>query len=274
MQNRPDGQARPPGSSTVSTTTTQGPFTTTTTTTSHTTAGRGTNVIHYGPQSTTITSPTISTRTQVPAPRSLAPPPAPQRPHGTSIQIRRPSKQPSLQTLQPSQSAAHDQWQGNRRRSGSEPRPPPSAMLQDDTALQRHRTATPTLQPLYEDSAQTGHLAPGDGPPPSRRPSTRRQSLTRQISAINVRRKDHQEHQHTMQANVVDVLDVIGQCFHACYIPKLTLSSRSRDIRPHNSEQRSKLIISSQSAVALQSHAYVRTSAVRVRIFRRRSGRS
>lgn len=73
-------------------------------------------------------------------------------------------------------------------------------------------TATP-LQPVYEDGAKTtnfNNLPPGVGPPPSRGPSTRRQGMQRQISALNIRRNNHPQNQQTMDSNVVDVLDVIG----------------------------------------------------------------
>ncbi|KAF1839923.1 uncharacterized protein K460DRAFT_381429 [Cucurbitaria berberidis CBS 394.84] len=206
-------QGRPLASSTVSTTTTQGPYTTTTT--SSTTAGHGTSVTHHGPQSTTITSPTITTTTRTPAPQPSATPLSPQRLRSSSIRIRRPAVPQTAHTPQPTHSeqpSADDAWQGNRRRSSSEPRPPPSTLFQEDDGLRRQLTAQPTpLQPLYEEKegSRPGHLVPGTGPPPSRGPSAKRQGLNRQISAINIRRKDHHQHQHTMQANVVDVLDVI-----------------------------------------------------------------
>ncbi|CAO2656721.1 Nn.00g055240.m01.CDS01 [Neocucurbitaria sp. VM-36] len=211
MDNRQGEQQRPLGSSTVSTTTTQGPFTTTTV--SSTTPGRGTTVTHSGPHSTTVTSPTITTTTRAPPSQPSPAPPSTQRVRSSSIRIRRPQVQQDVQSPQPTQASllsADDARQGNRRRSSSEPRPPPSALLQEDDGLRRQLTAQPTpLQPLYEEGAPTGYFAPKGGAPPSRGPSTRRQGLNRQISAINIRRKDHQQHQHTMQPNVVDVLDVI-----------------------------------------------------------------
>jgi hypothetical protein len=81
--------------------------------------------------------------------------------------------------------------------------------------LRRQMTATP-LQPLYEEGQRPGNagsLGLGTGPPPSRGPSTKRQGMHRQSSALNIRRglhNQHQQNQHTMDANVVDVLDVIG----------------------------------------------------------------
>lgn len=231
MDNRQGEQQRPLGASTVSTstTTTQGPFTTTTV--SSTTPGRGTTVTHSGPHSKTVTSPTITTTTRAPTPQPAPAPPNPSRLRSSSIRIRRPQVPQSLETPQPTQSSllsADDAWKGNRRRSSSEPRPPPSALLQEDDGLRRQLTAQPTpLQPLYEDGSQPGNLAPGGGPPPSRGPSTRRQGLNRQISAINIRRKDHQQHQHTMQANVVDVLDVIGMSMLQVSSSRLTVSCRS-----------------------------------------------
>ncbi len=213
MQNPQDGQPQPPpSSSTVSTTTVQGPVTSTTTT--HTTAGGSTTVRHYGPQSTTVTAPTITTRAHIPAPRSSTPQqdPQPQRLHSSSIRIRRPSAPQSIPVAPVPQPTTNDDWQGNRRRSSSEPRAPPAALLHDDAGLQRHVTATPALQPLYEENSHgEASASAAAGPPPSRGGAMARIPLSRQISAISIRRRDHEQHNLTMQPNVVDVLDVIGQ---------------------------------------------------------------
>jgi hypothetical protein len=200
----------------------------TTTTTHSTTGGQGTSVTHFGPQSTTTIHPTITTTTQTPAIQTPAPAAQPsrlnpQRFRSSSIRLRRPSAQNVIPALspspspQPEQAAAEDStWQAGRRRSSSEPRPPSSALFPDDHDLRRQVTATP-LQPLYEEGQRRGNadsLAPGTGPPPSRGPSTRRQAMQRQSSALNIRRGHHNNHHHqsghTMDANVVDVLDVIG----------------------------------------------------------------
>ena len=229
MDNRQGEQQRPLASSTVSTTTTQGPYTTTTT--SSTTPGHGTTVTHSGPHTTTVTSPTITTTTRTPLPQQSPAPPTPQRLRSSSIRIRRPQVPQNVQqTPQPTQSSllsADDGWQGNRRRSSSEPRPPPSALLQEDDGLRRQLTAQPSLQPLYEEGSRTVYPPPGEGPPTSRGPSTRRQGLNRQISAINIRRKDHHQNHHTMQPNVVDVLDVIGWCTLQVPSHRLTVFCRS-----------------------------------------------
>jgi hypothetical protein len=224
MDSNRGSSAHPVGSSTSTTTTTHGPHTTTTV--HSTTPGQGTSVHHSGPQTTTITSPTVTTISQTPAPQSPAPSANPsrsdsQRVRSSSIRIRRPSSQIALPAPSPQpqlqQKLADDStWQTGRRRSSSEPRPPSSVLFQDDSDLRRQMTATP-LQPLYEDGSRTGNggnSVPGTGPPQSRGPSTRRQGISRQISALNIRRNHHQAHhnQHnTMDSNVVDVLDVIGQ---------------------------------------------------------------
>jgi hypothetical protein len=209
---------------TTSTTSTHGLHTTTSTTHS-TTDAEGTTVTHYGPHSTTITHPAVTTTTRTPVPQSPAPTASPatsipQRVRSSSIRIRRPSAQsvlpspspqPQPQPQQPT--TGNDTWHAGRRRSSSEPRPPSSVLFADDNDLRRQMTATP-LQPLYEDGAQKGLAINSALPPPSQGPSTRRQGMQRQISALNIRRNNH-HHNHnrnTMDANVVDVLDVIGAC--------------------------------------------------------------
>jgi hypothetical protein len=101
-------------------------------------------------------------------------------------------------------------WQAGRRRSSSEPRPPPQAMFADDS-LRRQLTG-PHLQPLYEDGANP---TTGSNPPPSRGPTNARRGITRQSSAFHMRRNQKAPNQNMMGHNVVDVLDVIGQ-----YIPR------------------------------------------------------
>ena len=211
-------QGRPLASSSTSTTTTSGPHTTTTTTS--TTPGHGVTVQHFGPQSTTITHPTVTTMTRTPSAQPsmsdlYAPPSNPaQRVRSSSIRIRRPSHQPSLNTPQATPdpvaapepiSESDNTWQTGRRRSSSEPRPPPQAMFADDS-LRRQLTG-PHLQPLYEDGANP---STGNGPPPSRGPSNARRGLTRQSSAFHMRRNQKDPNQNMMGHNLVDVLDVIG----------------------------------------------------------------
>ncbi|CAN9323039.1 hypothetical protein CC77DRAFT_834221 [Alternaria alternata] len=210
-------QGRPLASSSTSTTTTSGPHTTTTTTS--TTPGHGVTVQHFGPQSTTITHPTVTTMTRTPSAQPsmsdlYAPPSNPaQRVRSSSIRIRRPSHQPSLNTPQATPdpvaapepiSESDNTWQTGRRRSSSEPRPPPQAMFADDS-LRRQLTG-PHLQPLYEDGANP---STGNGPPPSRGPSNARRGLTRQSSAFHMRRSQKDPNQNMMGHNLVDVLDVI-----------------------------------------------------------------
>jgi hypothetical protein len=217
---------RPQGSSTISTITTHGPHTTTTT---HSTSpGQGTSVTHFGTQSTTHTHPTTTTTTRMQIPQAPAPVADPARTNSQSeysgsIRIRRPTSRDALpvQTPQSQQPVVEDYFQAGRRRSSSEPRPPSAALFAEDNDLRRHITAA-HLQPVYEDGIQPTNL--GTAPPPARGPSTKRQGMDRQMSALNIRRnnnhllghnhKNHAKqnaHRNNMDANVVDVLDVIGQ---------------------------------------------------------------
>lgn len=213
MDQGPHEQGRPLASSSTSTTTTSGPYTTTTTTS--TAPGQGTSVHHFGPQSTTITHPAVTTTTHMPSTQPSQPH-APtsnpiQRLRSSSIRIRRPSHQPSVNTPQPTPDPApvpgsDSTWQAGRRRSSSEPRPPPAAMVADDS-LRRQLTG-PHLQPLYEDGTATANPAIGNGPPTA---SNARRGMTRQSSAFHMRRHQKDPNQNMMGNNVVDVLDVIGQ---------------------------------------------------------------
>ncbi|CAE7202152.1 hypothetical protein CFE70_008390 [Pyrenophora teres f. teres 0-1] len=212
MDNAQGDQGRPTAESTTSTTATSGPHTTTTTTT--TTPGQGTTVRHFGSDSTTVTSPTITTTSR---PTSYQPsiaelyaqqPSTPQRVRSSSIRIRRPTTQPSAQDAQRTSvpdpvENTDESWQAGRRRSNSEPRPPPQAMFGDDS-LRREATAShPHMQPLYEDIAVAGRSTPSQGP------SNPRRGLTRQSSAFAMRRNSRTPNQNMMGNNVVDVLDVI-----------------------------------------------------------------
>jgi len=214
MDDAQGGHGRATAESSTSTTATSGPHTTTTTTT--TTSGQGTTVRHFGPDSTTVTSPTITTTTR---PTSTQPsiselyaqePSTPQRARSSSIRIRRPAPQQSAHDAQrasvpePSQNVDAS-WQAGRRRSNSEPRPPPQAMFGDD-GLRREATAShPHMQPLYEGITTEGRSTPSQGPSHTRR------GLTRQSSAFAMRRNSRTPNQNMMGNNVVDVLDVIGQ---------------------------------------------------------------
>jgi hypothetical protein len=220
MDARDGDSDRPQASSTVSTTTTttHGPQGTAATTTTSTPAGQGGAAITtHGPSSTTVTHPTVTTTTST-SDRA----PQPQQPSG-SIRIRRPPSQlavhpaqsstaqpaePQVQPAQPTPTSdADQQWLANRRRSSSEPQRPSLALLEDDGILRRQFTATP-LQPLYEESSRTAKPGDATGPPP-RAASKWRPGLLHQSSAINLRRKNHQLGQHAMDANMVDMLDVI-----------------------------------------------------------------
>lgn len=218
MENRQSEQEHPLASSTVSTTVVHGPQTTTTTTIS--TGGQGPVVADYGSRATTVTHPTITTTTHSPA-FALSSPPSSNGLHSSSIRIRRPASRESVPDPPPAISppaVTDSSWQAGRRRSSSEPRPPSAALIQDD-GLRRQVTALhPPLQPLYEEGAKAGGLAPDHAPPSSQRPGMMRMGLNRQTSAINIRRKDHaskDSNENTMGTNVVDVLDVIGWCIRA-----------------------------------------------------------
>ncbi|KAJ8109226.1 hypothetical protein OPT61_g7619 [Boeremia exigua] len=245
MADRSANDGQPLASSTTSTTTTSGPHTTTTTSYS---AGPGTTVTNHGPNSITITHPTVTTTTQIPQstqvpqthtrisqpePQVPAPSAAPiTRTRTGSIRIRRPSSGREIPVAHPGPAAHHLQtipqaqpapisprpapvtdnsWQGqgNRRRSSSEPQRPSVALLEAEHELRRHPTATTTLQPLYEDQSQNGTNV-GAGPPPSRGGSRRkRPGMSRMGSAINLRRRDHQQHDHEIDNDMIDMLDVI-----------------------------------------------------------------
>jgi hypothetical protein len=218
MDQGPGDQGRPLASSTTSTNTTSAPYTTTTTTS--TTPGQGITVQHFGPQSTTITHPAVTTTTRSPSTQPstaqlYASPSNPaQRVRSSSIRIRRPTQQPGVNTPQPTPDPApvlqsDSTWQAGRRRSSSEPRPPPQAMVEDD-GIRRQLTG-PHLQPLYEDGARAANTTTGNGPPPSQGPSNARRGVTRQSSAFHMRRNQKTPNQNMMGNNVVDVLDVIGQ---------------------------------------------------------------
>lgn len=125
------------------------------------------------------------------------------------MRLRRPSPTPSVPTPQPvpvPESATDDTFGAGRRRSSSEPRPPPQAMFQDD-GLRRQVTAIPShLQPLYEESSQAGQPRPAAAVVP---PAAARRPLIRQSSAFQMRRNQKTPNQNMMGHNVVDVLDVI-----------------------------------------------------------------
>lgn len=231
-----DGQSRPPPSPTIATTTTttttttSGPYSTTSTT--HISPGQGTTLHHDGPTSTTVTHPPVTTTTHMPALQpsdpQQHPPQAPSYPlrlRSSSIRIRRPSRQPSAHDLQETHApptaplspipAGENTWETGRRRSSSEPRPPPQSMFNDD-GLRRQSTITPHMQPLYEDGTQDTSSVPQNSPRPAHSVGNMRRPLTRNSSAFSMRRNSRNLNQNMMGENVVDVLDVIGQCPRSC----------------------------------------------------------
>ncbi|XP_014552786.1 hypothetical protein COCVIDRAFT_29872 [Bipolaris victoriae FI3] len=228
MEPRQDDQSLPqasPVTSTTTTTTTSGPHTTTISTT-HTTPGQGATIHHSPEGSTTITHPTVTTTTHIPAPQPSASPPRvhqapsyPLRLRSSSVRTQRASLPPenTSQTIQEADAApapsnqalaVDDAWQGGRRRSSSEPRPPPQAMFNDD-ALRPQLTGTSHLQPLYEHDTQATAPFSGNGPPQAQGASNPRRGLTRTSSAFHMRRSQKTPRQNMMGDNVVDVLDVI-----------------------------------------------------------------
>lgn len=152
MADRPSDDGQPLVSSTTSTTTTSGPHTTTTT--SHS-GGQGVTVTHHGPNSTTISHPTITTTTQIAQSPGRAPhsqthishepqthqyePPAPtqqpQAPASTaapvtrtrtgSIRIRRPSSARDVPLAQPAPAAHPLQTIPQAQPAPTTPRPAP-----------------------------------------------------------------------------------------------------------------------------------------------------
>lgn len=264
MEQRQDRAQSPPLASpmasatptTTTTTTTHGPQTMTTTSSSP--IGQDAQATTGGPHSTTTTTtvshPIVITTTDTPydpsatashtqqfdcTPRThdyaLRPDDARHKTHPPALTDDGQAT-PSTPSTQPRPAALDDAWQANRRRSASEPRPPPSALFQDDSALRRQLTAQP-LRPVPEDGAQASNSS-AHGPVLARGPAARARLLQlRQPSALNMRRRDHNSNQHTMNTSMVDVLDVLGRCTQT-RTPKhaLTVQHRSRSLRPDNSE--------------------------------------
>ena len=185
-------------SSTTTTTftTTSPPITTTTTSSPH--SDLPTTTSTTAPFSTTITHPTVTTTHHVVSPPERRP----------SIRIRRHEADQSTQT------AAQGDWQGNRRRSSSEPqRPHLAAILQpqdDDLEIRRHVTATP-LQSLPEEGVGMISQHDGIGTPavPPRNP--RRPAWGRAISLRPRAQTGQAVPQTEYEPQLVDMLDVIGR---------------------------------------------------------------
>ncbi|KAJ6197293.1 hypothetical protein J3E72DRAFT_431160 [Bipolaris maydis] len=229
MEPRQNDQAHPqtsPTTSTTTTTTTHGPHTTISTT--DTTPGQGTTLQQSPDGSTTITHPTVTTTTHIPAPQPSASqqsghrvPSYPLRLRSSSVRSHRTSHPPAStsQVIQEADAApapssqralaVDDAWQAGRRRSSSEPRPPPQAMFNDDV-LRPQLTGTPHLQPLYEHESQATNRFSGNSPPAAQGTSDTRRGLIRTSSAFHMRRNEKTPRQSMMGDNVVDVLDVIG----------------------------------------------------------------
>ncbi|KAF1959354.1 hypothetical protein CC80DRAFT_490305 [Byssothecium circinans] len=200
---------RRPATTSSTTTTTHGP--TITTTTSHTSSNPRTTITPSGPQSSTITHPTVRTTHSMPRPQ---PPQAPQRPQASTATqtARRPSTigirihgaDPSTQAH-----ATEAHVEGNRRRSSSEPQRPQVALLdpRDDLEIRRQITATP-LQTLHEGSENSVPRVSTFAPivPSS---AQQRPSFGRQASAFNLRRTQQGHEPRAYENDLVDILDVI-----------------------------------------------------------------
>lgn len=243
-----DGQSRllasPTTTTTTTTTTTSGPYITTSIT--HNSPEPEITIHHDGSTSTTVTHPTVTTTTPMPplqpSVSQSRPPQYPLRLRSSSIRIRRLSHQPSLQEADAAPAPAssqvpvvEDTWEAGRRRSSSEPRPPPQAMFNDDS-LRRQVTATPHMQPLYEDSTQPATFVPENSPRPAQSAGNMRRALTRTSSAFNMRRNQKYNDQNMMGDNVVDVLDVIGQYIHIPSVSQTKTPFRPRNIHPDHPE--------------------------------------
>lgn len=209
-----------------STTTTHGP---TITTTTYTGNGRRTRVTTSAPHTGTISSPTVTTTHQIPlsqTPRSSAGTQIDRQP---SIRIRHAASDANLQS-------DDADTQGNRRRSFSEPERPQPALLKevDDSELRRHASAAP-LQTLHEEGS--GYSAPQVGyyTPVIPERSPRRPAFGRQASAISLRHARNFP-AGNYDADVVDVLDVIGmEVLNPC-VDSTDFLRRSRSLYAHNLE--------------------------------------
>lgn len=225
------------GPNTVSsTTTTHGPTTATTTThgptiATTTYAGNGprTTVTTSAPHAPTIVSPTVTTTHQVSflqPPRSSAGPRTEQQP---SIRLRRSAADLNLQD-------DDGDTQGNRRRSLSEPERPQAALLKEAEEMQirRHASATP-LQTLHEEGSgysvpQVGYytpVAPGKSAP--------RPAFGRQVSAFSLRHARNFP-AGNYDADVVDVLDVIGMHIGKPRVACANVLHRPRSVNAHDLE--------------------------------------
>lgn len=282
MADRRSDDAQPLVTSTTSTTTTSGPHTTTDTSYS---AGPGATVTTHGPNSTTITHPTVTTTTQTPQSPSETPQThtsisgsEPQRrqfePPTPHPQVPAPTLQtiPQNATISPRPAPVTDSsWegQGNRRRSSSEPQRPSIAVLDAEHNLRRHGTATTPLQPLYEMASQS-QTNVGAGPPPTSR--RMRPGMSKMGSAINLRRRDHKQTNHAVDNNMVDVLDVIGESLHRCCYETLLIRNRPRGFYFDHLEQHAELTFPAQRTLAFQPSADLRYYAISLRIVGRGDG--
>lgn len=255
MSNRDGREAsgRPTQSTVSSTTTTHGP---TITTTTYTATGPQTTVITSAPHATTIVSPTVTTTLRTPlqqAPSLSASQPERQ----PSIRIRRAGAEPNIQSYEDD-----GESYANRRRSFSEPERPQPALLQeiDDLEIRRHTSATP-LQTLHEEGS--GYSVPQVGyytsVVPERNP--RRPGYVRQTSAISLRHSRNLP-AGEYDADVVDVLDVIGTHMRSMLTNIANYYPRSRGFDAHDIEQCSEQFVPTELWTFLRPSPYVRTLAI------------
>ncbi|KAF2627844.1 hypothetical protein BU25DRAFT_392217 [Macroventuria anomochaeta] len=176
MADRPSDDGQPLAFSTTSTTTTSGPHTTTTTSSS---AGPGAAVTTHGPNSTTITHPTITTTTQgsqtqtqisqsqpetqpqTPQPQVPAPTAAPiTRTRTGSIRIRRPSSGREVPLAQPAPAAHPLQSIPQAQAAPITPRPAPATDNSWQGNSNRRRSSSEPQRPsvaLLEQEHELRH---------------------------------------------------------------------------------------------------------------------
>ena len=245
-----------PVSSTISTITTHGP----TVTTTYTTAGPQTTVTTSGPRSTTIVSPTVTTTHRLSLPQPPPPPSAPsQAERQPSIRIRRAGAEQTTHSREDD-----GETPGNRRRSFSEPERPQPALLQevDDLEIRRHVSATP-LQTLQEEGPAYSVPQFGYYTPAVPEKSPRRPAYARQTSAISLRHSRNLP-AGEYEADVVDVLDVIGIHMFNLLANSADLPCRSRGCNAHDPEQRPELALHPELWSFLRSPPHLRALAIRL----------
>lgn len=195
----------PPVTTTSTTTTTSGPLITTT---SYTTGEPHTTTTSNDGQPTTVVHPTITTTHQLPLQLPLSASTATQTERRPSIRIRRQGVDQTTETLR-----EEPEQHTSRRRSSSEPQHPQLALHpQNGLEIRRQVSAAP-LQTLHEEDSGLRIPQLLSVPPPVPPRSPQRPSWGRQLSSISLRARPqaHEPNAPEYDAQVVDVLDVIGK---------------------------------------------------------------